>query len=247
MRRQLMLAIVMGAWISVASAGTVVISDETFENADWSARTDGSAVFAGGNGTSGTQIPIGGNPGSYREIQHSGQKNGISPGAPSIAWHLFEASPYDPANGAILSVDFSEDILRTLGPEQIGRLALRQDDILFRSKTSYAIDALNAWENNTLSDLESSDFEALFNGNIIPTAHPDFGVSGEPIVFGVYRETSIVPRGVFDRRTGLDNWTITLTTESIPEPQSLLMGVLGLASWAIFRQIRTRRPLIIIS
>ena len=241
MRRQLLvLALAVSACVPIASAGTVTISDGTFEDGDWSARSDASDVGA----TSGSRVPIGGNSGSYREITNSGFIPGIV-FADTIGWHFFENETYDPRLGAILSIDYSEDALRSQAPHQFGRFALRQDGILFRSKQEYPIDSdPNLWMAHSLSDLGANDFEALFNGAFLPNGTPDFSTAGSPITFGFYRR-STSGRGSFNSRAGIDNWTITLTTESIPEPQSHLMGVLGLASWAIFRQKRTRRPLMI--
>ena len=197
MRRQLMLALVMSAWVPVVSAGTVTISDNMFNDTNWSSRRDGSSNFTGNHGVDGARFPLGGNPGVYRELRNFGATFGFGPARPLIGWHFYEAASYDPSLGAIDSITVSEDVLLSEGPIETGRLALRQDGILFRSKHSYGIDALNVWESRSLTDLAATDFEAFFNGSFLANGHPDFSEGAAPIIFGVYRGSSVEGRRPF--------------------------------------------------
>lgn len=236
MKKQLMLMVATCVWVPIASGGTVIISDGVFDDSDWSARSDASTIGA----SSGAQIPIGGDPGSYREIVNSGFNAGFV-FLSTLGWHFYEADTYDPSSGAILSIDYSEDALRTQDPQQFGRLALRQDGFLFRSKQEFAIDGdPTSWMTYSMDDLGATDFEALFNGAFLPNANPDFSEAGSPITFGVYRR-STTSRGTFSSRVGLDNWRVVISIAEIPEPASVSICSLGLLSLAAFRRWRTNR------
>lgn len=219
-------------------AGTLVIEDSGFANGDWSVRGEGTVDHAGPQSLSGTQVPIGGTPGSYRELRHEGNQFGFAPPNPLVGWHFYEAESYSPSAGAIVSLTLTEDVLLSQGPSQSGRVALRQDGILFRSKASYAVSVANAWESIELMSLTATDFEAFFNGSFIPTANPDFSEGGGKIIFGVYRGTAVPrnARGVYDYRTGVDNWKIALTTEAVPEPLTISLLAIGSALLASCRK-----------
>lgn len=227
----------MGAVIALSivlpgasQAGTVVISDGTFSDADYAVQTDGSFANTSFSST-GAQIPIGGNPGAFRQITNNAV--GRFGGADSEVvngWHFNTAQPYDPSEGEILSVDYSEDSIFVFGSTQEGRLALRQGGILYRTETSFTTGASNAsFSNNQLNGLTAADFEGFFNGNFFPTANPDFTENGGVIEFGFFRRN--VSNQNFSIGSGIDNWTVTLTTDSpvIPEPTSVTL-LLGFAS-----------------
>lgn len=230
MRRHLMFATF--AWLlshaDLGLGGTIILSDAEFANSDYATQTDGSFTPNSNFSTVGTQVPIGGNPGAFRQVTNFAQNFGLHTEV-VYGWHFNTAQPYDPAEGAIVSLDYSEDSIFVFGQTQQGYLAVRQDDLLFRSKESFTTGASNtSFTNNQLTGLTATDFEGLFNGTFFPTANPDFSLGGSPVEFGFLR-LSTDGGGVNDS-SGIDNWTVTLTTDPIPEPASLFIGLVGLVA-----------------
>lgn len=212
-----------------AQAGSVVLSDGQFDDADWSVQFDGTNVSRL-DPSGGVQFPLGGNPGAFREITNAGfnfQAGGGASIQDIFSWHLNTAQPYDPSvSGAIESLDFTEDGILLAAPAQTGYLALKQDGLLFRSKQSFVLDS-PGWQSSSLSNLQAQDFEVLFNGSFLPTGNPDFSSTGSQIEFGVVRLTLVGGRQLPRARSGLDNWRIELTTSRIPEPNAALLLILG--------------------
>ena len=216
---------------SQTHAGTVVISDGTFAAADYAVQTDGSFANTSLSST-GTQIPIGGNPSAFRQVTNSavGRFGGADTEIVN-GWHFNTAQPYDPSTGEILSLDYSEDSILVSGSTQEGRLALRQGGILYRTESSFATGASNAaFTNNGFIGITAADFEGFFNGNFFPTADPDFSETGGVIEFGFFRRN--VSNQNFTSSSGIDNWTVTITTAEIPEPTSMAL-LLGLISTCV--------------
>ena len=199
-------------------AGTVVIDDGTFNNADYEVVLDGSSAISS---SVPTQVPFGGNPSTFREVANSATQSSIFSFATIAAYHFNIAQPYDPANGAILSLDYSEDSILFSGPALEGHLALRQDGILYRSEQSFTPGtSSSAFTNNLLAGLVEADFEAYFNGQFFPTADPDFSTSGGIIEFGFLRYDVL---NTFSNSIGIDNFRVELSVEEIPEPAGVYL------------------------
>ena len=226
-----------------AQAGNVVLSDGQFDDADWSVRFDGTNVSRL-DPSGGVQFPLGGNPGAFREITNAGfnfQAGGGASIQSIFSWHLNTAQPYDPSvSGAIESLDFTEDGILLAAPAQTGYLALKQDDLLFRSKQSFVLDS-PGWQSSSLSNLQAADFEVLFNGSFLPTGNPDFSSTGAPIEFGVVRLTLVGGRQLPRARSGLDNWRVDIKTSRIPEPSTVLLLVLSGATVFAGRRTSSQR------
>lgn len=231
MKKQLM-AVALALFLASVrdgKAATIVLSDGDFSNADYATQTAGSVTVNNNFSTAGTSVPVGGNPGAFRQISNFAQNFGNDLEI-VYGWHFNTAQPYDPADGEILSVDYSEDSLFISGGTHRGHLAVRQDGVLFRSKPSFTTGVSNtSFTNNQLNGLTAGDFEGFFNGTFFPTAIPDFTASGSPLEFGFIRFSSSRD-GVGDS-SGIDNWKVTLTTV-VPEPlsASLLFSSLLIAS-----------------
>ncbi|QDV73207.1 hypothetical protein [Botrimarina mediterranea] len=217
-------AIIMCCALEYSSAGTVTLSDGTFNDTAWDVVTN-PAVY--GYSTA-TQFPLGGSPGMFREIRTvSTATNGFQV-YDVTGWHFNTAQVYDPADGEILSLDYSEDALFIQGTQRLyGRIAIRQDGFLYRSKAEYLSGFSDSqWRHFELTGLTASDFEVFFNGIFLPTGNPDFSETGSPIEFGVYREL-FDGSNARDIRMGLDNWQVVLTTTGIPEPTSVVLAATG--------------------
>jgi len=216
MKVQLVLVCVLMASVSLANAGTVTLFDGTFNDADWEVSSAGSSRGGG----SGSQVPVGGNSGAFRRVVNS---NGGGGGLTN-AWHFYVGMAYDPSvDGAIETLDYSEDTLAIAGSNTVSRVILRQDGLLYQLEQTYlAGPSSSEWVKTNFTGLTATDFALWFNGTLIPTGDPDFSEAGSPIEFGFFRTQSF---GVFGGavQTGIDNWQVEITV--IPEPTSLLLVI----------------------
>jgi len=115
-------AIVCLAWlIPMALRAAVTFTDGTFITTDWSA-----AQTVGNGSLANSQTVAGGNPGTFRRVEHntfSGQ---------FVGFHYRTAASYDPSSGAIGFIDFSIDQIAIVNHAGIGVgviPALRQNGI----------------------------------------------------------------------------------------------------------------------
>ncbi len=200
--------------IAASAQGDIVISDQTFDSADWSTTF---YSLSGSASSTVSQQTSGGNPDGYRRMTHT--LVGIS----NIGvFHAYLPETYNPsASGAIQSLDYSQDQAQFFPPFQgaaIGSTpALRQDGIIYFGPS---LEYTNlSWQTATLSDLTASDFS---NAGL----NPDFGATGSVIEFGYGRSNSNTGAGIYSTVHGIDNWSYTIT--QVPEPSScgLLIGSL---------------------
>lgn len=197
------------------TAATVTLFDGTFNNADWEIVTMPNPLPPG-NGVTGSQIPVGGNPGAFREVRNSSFAGGTNGGL-----HFNVAQPYEPAvSGAIESLTYSEDSVRIFGPVLSSALAVRQDGLLYRSLEVFSSElSTTSYATNSLVDMTAEDFGLFFNGNFFPTGKPDFSVNGSAIEFGFMRSQNSVNT---QSSTGIDNWQVVITT-IVPEPTAAVL------------------------
>ncbi len=215
-------------------AGTVTLTDGTFNDADWELTTDGSNITESLAG----QFPAGGNPGEFRRIRMNSCCTGVKL---ANAWNFNVADAYDPGTqGAIETVDFSgESILlpgSTLrGTATVVNMSLRQGGNLYINTSSINTNtSTTEWLPFELTDLSESDFGLFFFDSlansfiVLPTANPDFSASGAEIEFGfrLNRQFSSNFSLNFDVFTGIDNWEVEVNTAEIPEPGTIVL-VLG--------------------
>jgi|SRR5271157_497938 len=231
---------VLLAIISVASpvyGGSIVVSDGTFNNSDW---TQTATVDSGGPSytATATQNPMGGNPGAFRDMTFSW-------GGPGEATHvtvdnMYNLYTYDPkTQGAIGSINYSEDgiiISSTFSPPGVGRgMDIFQDGVVYRTFQPgdgfYGL-TNTTWTTFTLLNLTAANF-----GSATGT-HPNFSATGDPMQFGYLRSNGFFGAVQTDEH-GIDNWTVTISP--VPEPSSLWLAMIGglglIAAWR-----RTRKP-----
>lgn len=222
--RHCIAAAVLLSWLLVptkAGAGTIIIEDGTFNNADWSLRTTGTDAS---HTTTLSQVTSGGNPGSYQQMQFdlgSDSSTGV------YGYAFYTAQTYDPATqGAITSIDFSEDHKQSadLG----GGLALVQNGELYASPFNY-FSGNDQWTKFGVTDLTLANFQG-------PAGQPDFSATGTSIAFGYYF-ARYSPPGIVDG--GADNWTVTLhTAPAVPEPPGLLLAASAAAFALLYGWLR---------
>ena len=195
-----------------ASAGTVVFSDATFNDADWSVE-----VFQlDGNGGTFTaqQIGSGGVPGSYREIGLTMNEGTVVSGI-AVFSRCRNATYYPAVYGPILEIAYHEDTICLLqnngGCGQRGGIALKQNGHIFVNGP-YITPGFS-WTAFDLSGQTVSAFHWLNDDPQSGGRHPDFSANAAPIEFGFFRGNWNAPGEVsYSTLTGTDNWTVTITT-----------------------------------
>lgn len=215
--------LILSAPTKEALASTVVISDGDMNPTDYQLVTEGSAPGA----ASLNQVPIGGNPGSFLQVDQSGQATSVFSTTILNTFVFNVSQTYDPSSGAINSLTYSEDSLsvsRNANNAPNGTVVLRQDGIIFIGQTTFIPGTTNtSFTNSVLEDLTASDFGGLVGGTVFPTANPDFSNAGSEIEFGFYRVATgrgaVFTQDIF----GVDNFRIELAIEEVPEPSSIVL------------------------
>jgi hypothetical protein len=200
------LLLLLAAWLLAAPASGVVLSDGTFDPADWSSTVLSQAGSA--LPPTAQQEPAGGNPGAYRLMTHS-----YGTGAGSLrVFHEYTAEGFDPSvlppGEKLVISEYAEDHIMISPPfpgaTMNAQVALRQDGIIYGRTTTLSYPH-TTWTFTTINDLEETDF-VEFGGS----ANPDFSNTGGVIHFGfIYRSST----GVNDNYTlthGVDNWSVTV-------------------------------------
>lgn len=202
---------------SAASATTVTFTDGTFTDSDWSATkivdttAGATASFVAG------QVATGGNPGEYRQVQHTFDAGIIAVG------HLKSGAIYDPSiTGAIESIAYSYDLIHLNPPPAQAvayGIALLQDGAWYRT----AFDTIfpETWTGFGTGGLTAASFVLAAGSG---PANPDFSATGAAMTFG-YASFNNNTGGSPDlvRLSGIDNWQVAITTVPLP-PAAWLLG-----------------------
>jgi hypothetical protein len=114
-------------WLSLAGfshADNVILYDGTFNSSDWSLTTFGTDS---GHTITLSQQTSGGNPGDYQQMQFYLSSDSSTD---VVGLAFYTAETYNPhANGAITSIDFSEDHFQTA--DLVGSFVLMQSGIIY--------------------------------------------------------------------------------------------------------------------
>jgi hypothetical protein len=233
--RRLMVAAVLGfglLGISVtASAATVTFTDNAFLDADWSATKIIDTTAGATASFVAAQVATGGNPDSYRQVQHT-----YDAGIIAVA-HLKSDAIYDPSvTGAIQSIAYSYDLIHFNPPPAQAvayGIALLQNGVWYR--TSFDTIFPEVWTGFAAANLTAANF-ALAAGTG-PT-NPDFSATGAAMTFG-YASFNNNTGGNPDlvRLSGIDNWQVTVTSVPLP-PAAWLLGTAA-ASLVLRGRFRT--------
>ena len=220
--RQAILCEIMGVVATLACLNTasaaVIISDSIFNDSDW----DLTVTYEGqGANSIAYQVISGGNPGGYRRIVNS-----VYPLSPPYcqanSYSRRLGMSYSPQmQGAIASLDYSEDALNETnwGQGSCTAPVIFQNGVIYPGPGSNTPDG--TWTRHSLWNLTANDFS---DG----TGHPDFTATAPPLEFGFLRANSMPyypGGGGYTMLTGIDNWTFTITP--VPEPAAFPLLVLG--------------------
>lgn len=217
--------------MQAAPALAVTISDDIFNNADWTAQK-----FGDGNFTA-SQIASGGNPNEFRQTNHSDLNTGQS----IAVFQILSTGVYDPSvSGAIASIDFSFDLKfigGSTGTSQVGyRLALEQaGSFYFSDALSIALGPGDGapgatWDSFAFSGLTELNF-ALLSG----PGSLNFSASGDPIMFG-YLTNNTAMANLVQTSSGIDNFSVTITP--VPEPASVALLLAGIGTLLVWDKLR---------
>jgi hypothetical protein len=202
-------------FLSHTAAASVIISDSTFDDANWTAVLVDDRTIGSIGSFTGNQVAGGGNPSSYREFSMSGS------GGPLFAEHLFSAD-YNPSiQGAITSFSFSFDTSFPEANQTKPPLPVRFGIAVFQNGKHFIhLDGgvspnSTAWTSFGLNGLVQDEMNEFLNLGV----HPDFSASGAPILFGINVGFSILaPCSSPCGTGGIDNWSVTINPVETPEP-----------------------------
>ena len=222
--------------VIVLPAWALTITDNTFNNSDWST-VEVSDTTPNDDASSTNYQASGGFPGEYRVTEHDWQVSG--PNSVTIAFaHIYNPFSYDFATqGALESVSFSFDaILNSDTPEWTQTrgyfFLVEQNSSYYVSQRTYA-DLYAGWQ-DVDGTLAAGQFN-LYGGS----GNPDFSSTGAPLRFGYMTDNG----GSCSWGTiwlssggGVDNFSFTTNADPIPEPATMLLLGSGLVGLAGFRR-----------
>jgi hypothetical protein len=194
------------ARLTVTRRGPVVFEDTEFLDADWSLET--LTVGRGGTASAGRRNTDG-DPGAMRAVDiHVSEPDLNAPSAVyALQWQRLAV--YDPrVQGAVLSVDYQEDLRRAAGsPEQSAALIARQGGQVYYAAAVGATET--TWTRRTALSLSDQDFGPL--GGAGPVRPIDFSATGTPIEFGFLRANNAgAGTGALSTTGHIDNWSVTV-------------------------------------
>ena len=214
---------------SLANA-SVTYFDGVFNPSDWNDFT----ILGPGNGFSSgvtvAQLPFGGNPGSYRQIDIV--LDAQLPGAAVTSLNINNNAFYNPVTqGAISFIDYSEDSLAVLGGGNVqgtgllivqnGNYFVQRNPVLVMPFSSHS-----SWAPNAAPGLVASDlWELLPSGLLDSTSNPDFSAAGGIMQLGFWRGVSSggFSGGVDNRHAAIDNWRVRI----VPTPGTAAVGLIA--------------------
>lgn len=227
------------------NAGEVTFFDGDFVPGDWSATIavmDDPSNPTPGPGTATaalSQATSGGNPGNYRKIEKTNRRGDI------VAIFDLNINRYDPQlGGSVESVQFQWDGSASGAFDVATPFVpiLQQGGNLFFSLAGIVtVDNDPVWQPFVSGELTASDFDtnafAIFGLAAPDGVTPDFSATADSIGFGYATLGSTLGSDPLFIVNGIDNFSATFTTASVPEPGCVAL----LATIVLLPQRRRRR------
>jgi len=189
------------------ACGEIVFFDGDFDSGwsyiDFECDEGGSSVVS--------NVSSGGNPRAYRKVVStmnagSGSKRRI------LTFNWKSDAIYDPrTQGAILSIDYSEDAISFTSRGAAFGMALRQDGKVYYH--NYGGITWSSWVHIQDTNLTADDFYRQYPGTSGCWGYerPDFSENGSTIEFGFHRGDSTGGAGAGAvTSSGIDNWSVTI-------------------------------------
>ncbi|AFZ48307.1 protein of unknown function DUF1555 [Cyanobacterium stanieri PCC 7202] len=200
------------SFLVATPAQAATFFDGTFNDADWTRIVNITPSPSGSSGETATQSLSGGNPDAFRSMTHT-----LTGGTAVNVFHFNNNAIYNPALGAIVSIDYSADV-RGLTPSAgtFGDgFAILQDGRIFRTGTT-GVSTGSPWQTKSLLGLTDGNFFALDGGS-----GPDFSITGSLIQFGYERNNANFSPSPTARTIthGIDNWSVRLNLATVPVPE----------------------------
>lgn len=217
-------------------SGATTFSDDSFADTDWILAGQMSSLSGYVLEAYGGHESVGGNPANYRGAGTFLQAQGIVYGV-----HAYRAQSYAPSvSGAIDSLAFKFDTALKTDPNNGGMLffpALAQQttdpgvfDIFVASAPAFwARTGTGNWSTWSFSGLIQSDFAMLDHDGVTILARPDFSANGRSIRFGFGTYNGSPGGNQYNFAGGVDNWSVTVISAPVPEPEIYWMLLVGLA------------------
>jgi hypothetical protein len=232
--------------IAAAAAADQTFSDGTFNDADWThvKLFDSSPIP---RVLTASQSISGGNPGTFQLLTQDRGNLGLGYA------HLMAGAIYSPTvSGAIDRLSFSYDVQSFITVPGGGGFA-SFSPLLLQNGTYYTLSIdgsitledhaqIGSWVHWVHPRLLPPDPPGLFAADFIRSGagpfHPDFSASGAPIQFGYFTDNLFIETGSGQFAAGIDNWSVIVTTQPVPEPSILTLLFCGLVPCLIFGRQR---------
>jgi hypothetical protein len=215
-------------------ASPIAFFDGEFDQTNWTIVTQ---TIVNGGTVVAAQVGAGGNPDAFREIQNT--VNGGN-GSAIYGIHMNTAATYDPSvSGAVATVDYSEDSILFVGAgdgQATSPAILQAGDYFFLQWDLFLYANQSVWTPQSLTELTPIDFRTLLDAS----SHPDFSTDGAQITFGFVRANSTRDFG-YSNQAGIDNWSVSLHTETIPIPSPIGLVALPLSLFLFISRRRLPR------
>lgn len=218
----LLAAVLLSALAHSAQGAEVTFADGEFS--DWTS----SAIFGPPNGQVSSAESSGGNPGDFLSVTTVTNDG-------TITGHFNPSFVYDPAGGAINSIEASLDYrnITSFGAGHgVGPIVLEQNGSFFEAG-SFTTGASNfSWQTFGPTSFGPGDFTLLSGSGVL-----DFSILGAPIALG-FRTANT---GGDTINVGFDNFSAALDVTAVPVPAGLPLLATAIGVLVAARRRRGRR------